>query len=615
MAEEKILINISPGERRILARPGAVLRDVLIESGYTLDDYCGGQGKCGKCRIRFAENAPAPSAPDEKFIRDHELAQGYRLACQTRIEKDASIFIPEDSLLKESPVLLNDKAGGIAPASELRKISLNLTPASLENQISDLDLLRDSLNEKDLVPDLFFLRKLPQVLRSSGYSISLTIFDNQLIDVEPAYPHSQATGVYGASFDLGTTTVAGALYRLDTGQCLGRTGRLNPQTIFGADVVSRILYASQSKENRQQMRAKIRECLNEILIFLCSGADIVKEDVGYITLAGNTTMQHLFLDVPADNLPLAPYVPVYKDGIFLLAGEAGLCVHPRARLYVFPAIGGFVGGDTVADLLVADLSSQNALCLMIDIGTNGEIVLGRKDKILATSTAAGPAFEGRNISCGMRAEKGAIDHVTIGDDLAVHTIEDAPPSGLCGTGLISVVSELLSHGLIDPSGRFQVPGSDSLSHNLKNRFIKTEQGMKFLISSESQGAKRDLYLLQKDLRELQLAKGAIAAGTILLLKEYGARTDDIETIYLAGAFGNYIDPAAAIRLGLLPDIGVGKIRFIGNAALTGASYALVQKEMRVNAERLARDVAFVELAGRRDFQDVFAQTLLFPFLS
>ena len=612
MAEKKSSIHILPGDRTITALPGAVLRDVLIESGYTLDDYCGGQGKCGKCRVRFLENAPAPSSPDENFFRNHELAQGYRLACQTRIEKNASLFIPEDSLLKESPVLLNENLAGIPPASELRKITLNLTPASLENQISDLDLLRNSLNEKDLVPDLFFLRKLPQVLRSSGYSISLTIFDNQLMDVEPAQPHSQATGVYGVSFDLGTTTVAGALYQLDTGQCLGRTGRLNPQTIFGADVVSRILYASQSPENRLEMRLKIGQCLNEILAQLCYQADISKQYVGYITLAGNTTMQHLFLGVPADNLPLAPYVPVYKNGLFLMAEEAGLYAHPRARLYVFPAIGGFVGGDTVADLLVADLSSQNSLCLMIDIGTNGEIVLGNRNKIFATSTAAGPAFEGRNISCGMRAEKGAIDRVTMGADLALHTIEDAPASGLCGTGLISLVSELLSHGLIDPSGRFQVPESDSLSHNLKNRLIETEQGRKFLISSESQGAVRDLYLLQKDLRELQLAKGAIAAGTILLLKEYGATINDIETIYLAGAFGNYIDPSAAIRLGLLPDIGVGKIRFIGNAALTGASYALVQKEKRLNAEHLAREALFIELAGRRDFQDVFAETLLFP---
>ncbi len=604
-----VSLHILPDEKSVSVPRGINARDALIKVGITLNDYCGGNGQCGKCRLRFLENAPAPSLADEVFFSKDELAKGYRLACMAHLEKPATIFIPESSRSKAAPVLIGRKGAEISPQSELKKVYVKLAPASLENQLSDLDLLRNALKDTTLCADVPFLEKLPGILRASDYAVTVTLFGKALVDIEAGNHSSEAgEGAFGAAFDLGTTTIAGALYNLDTGRLLARLGRLNPQTCYGADVVSRIQFASQSPAQLNELREKVVNCINDILAELCSAAGIPKESVGYVALAGNSTMEHLFLGIPPDNLPVAPYVPVYRDGLLLLAEEAGIMAHPRARLYVFPTIGGFVGGDTVADLLAAGIFASEELALLIDIGTNGEIVLGNKGRILATSTAAGPAFEGRNIHCGMRAENGAIDHIAIDGRVKIHTIGDAPPAGLCGSGLIDLAAEMLRNGLLDASGRFI--RSDETTE-LNGRFEKTDAGLKFLLAAQSEGAARDIYFLQKDVRELQLAKGAIAVGTTLLLKEYGASVDEVDVLYLAGAFGNFIRPESAMRIGLIPQVSEGKIRFIGDAALTGAGYALLRKDMRERAEAIAQDVEFVELAGRKDFQDVFAEAMLF----
>jgi len=605
--EQSITILLSPENREISVTPGETVRDALIKSGIFLNDYCGGKGTCGKCRIRFLEHAPSPSDPDRKFLSTGELEQGFRLACTACPEKDASISIPEESLRKETKIMLGEISLEQKPDSDLKKVNRKLEPATLERQLGDLDLVRDSLEMSSLEPDPAFLKKLPHVMRSSDYHVALTLFDGKLVDIEPA---RAALPPLGAAFDLGTTTVAGTLFQLDSGKALAREGRLNPQSPYGADVISRIQFASQSPQNLETLRSVIADCINEILTELCSSSGIAIDQVGYITLAGNTTMQHLFLGVSPDFLPTAPYVPVFRDRLLMHAREAGIRTHPGARLFVFPAIGGFVGGDTVSDLLVAGLSRSNELSLLVDIGTNGEIVLGNADRILATSAAAGPAFEGRNISCGMRAEPGAVDRVMIGEDLFPHTIDDKPAVGICGSGLIDLVSELLNLGMIDVSGRFNPDGSRE-NRAISRRFEKTDQGYRLLLAEKERGAGRDIFLLQSDIRELQLAKGAIATAVQLLLKEYGAEVGDIEKIYVAGAFGNYISPEAALKIGLLPGVGEGKIHFIGNAALAGAAHALLSGDLRMRAGEIAGNVEFIELAGRKDFQDVFAESMLF----
>jgi len=613
MPSKKHHIHVLPEKIDIPVAPGVIIRDALLANGIFLDDYCGGKANCGKCKIRFPQNAPPPTPADKKFLTEPEIKNGIRLACVAKVTQNTTIIIPERSRRNQTRIVLADLSQDITPDSELKKIKIKLEPASLERQLSDLDLIRSALKRETLSVDMECLMKLPSVLRESDYSVTLTLFNDVLVDVQPGdHTIKAGRGAFGISFDLGTTTIAGALFQLDTGKTLDRRGTLNPQTAYGADVISRIQFASQSVKNKTALQENALKCLNEIMEELCKNSGVKKKEIAYITLAGNTTMQHLLLGIPADNLPVAPYVRVYTDGLLLSAKNLELDVHPGARIYVFPSIGGFVGGDTVADLLTADICGSDKLCLMIDIGTNGEIVLGNKKRVLATSAAAGPAFEGRNISCGMYAENGAVDRVIIGEDIRVHTLGESAARGLCGSGLVSLVSELLKAGLIDPSGRFDPSGGKSdVPENISARFEKTDNGLKFAFALKSQGAEKDLFLLQKDIRQLQLAKGAIAAGLTLLLKEYGADIGDIGTIYLAGAFGNYIAPSDAIRLGLLPGADEEKVCSLGNAALTGASLALLQKASRDKADRIAKKVEFIELAGRSDFQDTFALSMMF----
>ena len=609
MPDETLTLRILPNETWVPVQLKTTARDALLKSGIVLHDYCGGEGRCGKCRIQFLEGVPEPTATEREFLTPEELSDGYRLACQSCLKQDTVIFVPEEHRRPLTSVYMHDVKGGLLqPEPEVRKVHLRLSPATLEHQLADFDLLREALKTPTLQPEHEFLKKLPHVLRSSGYDATVILFGEDCLDIEAGdTTHPAGLGAWGASIDLGTTTIAGTLYHLDTGRLVARTGRLNPQTVHGADVVSRILYASLKSSNLEEIRQMVVDCINDILSELCKLAGIGQEAILHVTLAGNTTMEHLFLGIPTDGLPVTPYVPVFKDGLLIPAADAGLKAHPCARIYVFPAIGGFVGGDTVADLLVAGLEAADKPSLMIDVGTNGEIVLGDRGRLMATSAAAGPAFEGRNIQYGMRAERGAIDRVVIEKGLTIHTIGEAPAAGICGSGLISAISALFKAGMIDGSGRFITDSVEEMA----GRFSRTEDGFQFMLVGKNEGASRDIYIHQNDIRQFQLAKGAIAAATLILMKEFGIAAEQLDKIYIAGAFGNFIAPADAIRVGLVPVNEEKRIKFIGNAALAGAGEVLLRADMRRRAETLARRVEFLELAGRPDFQDAFARAMLF----
>jgi len=607
MTKNTITLRILPEENWISVPVGISARDALSTADVVLADYCGGQGLCGKCRVQFLEGAPDPSYADDEFLEKNEIEQGFRLACMARLDNDAAILVPFETRTQPSQVLVKDvEAKPIAADSGFKKIQLKIAPASLENQLSDFDLLRQAVKIENLRADLALLKKLPFLLRESDYSLTLSLCEDDLLDIEAGDTAADVCAL-GAAIDLGTTTIAGALYHLESGKLLSRAGRLNPQTIHGADIISRIQYASASPKNRKEISALAAAGINEVIRELCAAASVSADAILSITLAGNTTMQHLFLETPADFLPTAPYVPVFKDALNLSAGDAGLQIHQRARLFVFPSIGGFVGGDTVADMLIASLENSAKPSLMIDIGTNGEIVLGAGKRLIATSAAAGPAFEGRNIACGIRAESGAIDSVSIVEKVSVHTIGDAPASGICGSGLLSAISAFRQKGVIDASGRFNTNALPSL----KDRFFENEEGLGFMLIRKNEGAQRDIFLTQKDIRQFQLAKGAIAAAVQLLLKEYGIAASALDKIYIAGAFGNFINPEDALIAGLIPAAEKEQIKFIGNAALAGASETLLRTPMRAKALELARRTAFIELAGRPDFQDIFAESMMF----
>ena len=609
---EHVTLHVYPDDVTLTVIRGETVLDALNNAGILLNIPCGGQGICGKCRVQFTRPLFPPTAADREHISEEELAQGFRLACRSTCESDATIHLPPEARVDDPSILLDGAGSGTVSDRSIQFLEINLESATLQNQANDLDRVRAALGDPALEPDIHFLRNLPGALRDGQRDVQVTLGNGRLLDIGSAgVIVSRRTGPLGVAVDLGTTTAAASLHDLGTGKCLGRIGMLNPQSSRGADVVSRISWASRSVENIHELQGHALECINTLIVSLCNEHGGRPEDVLSVTLAGNTTMLHLFLGVSPEMLAVAPYVPVFSDAIEMNAQKAGLRIHPAAGLFVFPSVGGFVGGDTVADVIASDMDQASDLTLLVDIGTNGEIVLGNRDRLLATSAAAGPAFEGRNISCGMRAEAGAIDRVTFGAGIHIRTIGQKPPTGLCGTGLVSLGASLLKSGRLGVSGMLCDPDDSESRDPVAARVQKTTDGNRYLIAGENEGASRDIFLTQKDIRELQLAKGAIRAAVEILLAEYGTKIDQVGDIRLAGAFGNFFSPGDIMDIGLLPLADADKIRFIGNAALDGAVLALLRADQRTRARNAARRMCFLELAGRPDFQDIFAESMLF----
>ena len=419
-----------------------------------------------------------------------------------------------------------------------------------------------------------------------------------------------AAPILGLAVDLGTTTVVARLIDMSGGECLATEAALNPQTRFGDDVISRIAYAQTGKEFAELHEAII-DCINDLTARLCTKAAVETNGIYEMCVAGNTTMSHIFLKLPIIQLGQAPYDAYSLDAHNVPPGELGLQINPAGNIYTVENIAGFVGADTTAVALAADMDSAEEMTLIVDIGTNGEIVLGTKDKLYAASCAAGPALEGARITCGSRASDGAIEAVVINeDDIDLDVIGNVPPRSICGSGLIDAVAVMLDLGIIDATGRFANPGT--LEHKLPPaifaRLIEQDGEPAFRLAGASSSP---VFLSQKDIRQMQLAKGAIRAGIKLLQQKIGLEDNDIKRILLAGAFGNYIRRSSALRIGLLPVVETERIRFIGNAAAAGAQMILLSRQCREQARELARKIEYVEIAHEPGFQDVYADSMLF----
>jgi uncharacterized 2Fe-2S/4Fe-4S cluster protein (DUF4445 family) len=417
----------------------------------------------------------------------------------------------------------------------------------------------------------------------------------------------------GVAVDLGTTTVVAKLLDMATGQCLATEAALNPQTRFGDDVVSRIAYA-EIREKAAELRQTVVDCLNDLTEKLCRRADAETDQVYEVCIVGNTTMSHIFLELPVEQLGRAPYEAYSLDAHDLPGPDSALGINPQGNVHVVENIAGFVGSDTIAVALATDMLSAEKMTLIVDVGTNGEIVLGTKDKLYAASCAAGPAFEGARISQGDRAVDGAIEAVVINDDdIDLDVIGGAAPCSICGSGLIDAVAVLLELGIVDGTGRFaeRAKLGEQLPPAILSRIVEHNGQPAFRLSSAEGADGKPVLLTQRDIRETQLAKAAIRAGIKLLQQKIGLDDPDIERVLLAGAFGNYIRPQNALRIGLLPAVGPERIHFVGNAASSGAEMILVSRDCRDQARELARSIEYVEIAHQPNFHDVFADSLLF----
>jgi uncharacterized 2Fe-2S/4Fe-4S cluster protein (DUF4445 family) len=599
----------NPRDVRVPA--GVSVFDAASWNGIAIDSTCGGHGTCRKCKIRVLDGAVAVSRLDPRAFDPEQLRAGWRLACMASAEHDIRVHVP--------PLVTRPKAATVGVGRQVilrpavQKRHVELAEPTLTDQRSDAQRLWDALDDLELRTDLHVMRRLTTVLRAADYEVTAVIVDDALIDVEPGDTTARR---FGIAYDLGTTTVVATLLDLATGTPVAVGSMLNPQQPFGADVITRISATMMDPRALDQLTALARQGLHQLATEVCADGGVELTEVYEVALAGNATMTHIALGIDPESLGVAPFVMTSRVFDAVLASDIGVDVHPGARAYLFPALGAYVGGDIVSGALASGMDRDKRTRLFIDVGTNCEIVLSHADRLLATAAPAGPAFEGAAIRCGMRAARGAIEGVKISDDdVSLQVIGDVEPVGLCGSGLVDAVAALVQAKLLDASGRLL--DAETAAHTrpeLADRLRKVGEERVFVLHWP--GARGDMggaiYLSQRDVRELQFAKAAIATGWRLLLEEVGLAAADIQQVLLAGSFGSYLAPASAVRIGLVPDIPTLRIISAGNVAGEGAKMALLSIRERAAARGLLEQVHYVELSDRPDFNDRFVDELAFP---
>lgn len=613
MREVEIPVKFEPQGRTVLVLKGTKIMEAAGLAGIALNMPCGGQGTCGKCRVRVSAEADAPTQAERGAFSDSEMQDGWRLACQSRVCAPMTVDIPEASALASTFQILASGASEPMDVSEaaLNKQYVELPPPDREDEAPDVDRMQRVLGPFEL--DLSLLRELPGRLRASGFQGTAVMADRRLIDFEVGNTERER---FAVAFDIGTTTLVSVLIDLESGREVASVSRMNPQTRYGDDVISRILHARGGSDGLHALHSVIMAEANDMLRELESVSGVQTSRIYEAAIAGNTAMQHLFEGVDPSALGEVPFAPATGHGQLLRAAELGLEIHPNGCAYVFPVIGGFVGGDTVAGIVATGLADAERPMALVDIGTNGEIVVCHEGRMLATSTAAGPAFEGARITHGMRATAGAIEKVVFDGDVRIGVIGDAPPVGLCGSALIDVVAELLRSGILMSQGlmlgRDEAPAE--VPEAIRARIIETDDGPAFaLATAEESGTGAPVLLMQRDVRELQLATAAIRAGFTILLRRAGVEMGQLDRVLIAGGFGNFIRRSNAQRIGLLPnDLERRRINFVGNTALAGARLAAVSRATRRKAEELARRTKHVDLSMDPDFQTEYVTGMFFP---
>jgi uncharacterized 2Fe-2S/4Fe-4S cluster protein (DUF4445 family) len=493
----------------------------------------------------------------------------------------------------------------------VQKRYVELEEPSLEDQTPDLERLLAAVSDLELRVDLHAALTMGRTLRQSDYKVTAVVVDDLLIDVEPGDTTDRR---FAIAFDLGTTTVVATLLDLGTGQPLAVRSMLNRQQPYGADVISRVSATMLDPDALEALQARAAETLNQLAGEVCEQAEVDPREVYEITLCGNATMTQLALGIDPEPLAVAPFIITSRVLPPVTAADLGVRVHPRAPAVVFPALGAYVGGDIVAGMLASGLTRDRRLRLFIDVGTNSEIALGSAERVVTTAAPAGPAFEAAQIRCGMRAAEGAIEGVRVdGDELALEVIGDAAPLGMCGSGLVDAVAQLVACGLLDHSGRF-VPDEVAAEQHpgLSQRLVKVGEERVFVLAWRGDDPANAVYLSQRDVRELQFAKASIATGWSILLNELGVTAADISQVLLAGSFGSYLSPASAVRIGLVPRMALPRIVSAGNVAGEGAKMAALSVNERAAALSILDEVEYVELSGRSDFNDLFVDQLAFP---
>lgn len=593
---------MQPVGLRIDIEPGKTLLEAAQVAGVGLVSLCGGEGWCQSCLVRIANgkvNHPTQSEMD--FLGDDELAAGFRLACQVIPQTDVRIDIPPGSLSTPQRLQVEGTDFDIPLAPIVQVVDLELSPPVLDDLRADTGRLKDAIVEQGFPRarvELPILTDISSTLRSNNWSVRTVLRENEVIAILPS-----DSNIFGIAVDIGTTKLALYLVDLLSGKVLEKVGEMNPQIAYGEDVVSRIAFATQNQDGRKTLQAVLVDTLNKKIQEVCQSSGIAHWQIVDAVIVGNTAMHHLFAGLPVKQLVFAPYVPAVKAPIDIRASDIGIRLAPGAYIHFLPNIAGYVGADHSAVILSTELWKTDKTVLAIDIGTNTEISLVSNGRLLSCSCASGPAFEGAHIANGMRAAPGAIEHVQIIDgEIKIFTIDNEAPVGICGSGILDVVAEMKVAKLMDEKGAL-IEGQFNIRKGKKN-------ALEFLlVPAISSGHERDITVARKDINEIQLAKAAIRAGQEILLTTAGITADDIDEVIIAGAFGTYIDVANAVKVGMFPDIPLGRFRQIGNAAGMGAVQALVSSKHRNLIKDVIKNVDYIELTTFAEFQKEFVKAM------
>ncbi len=606
---QRVRLRLLPHGAAVRVPRGSPVCDAASWNGIAIDSTCGGHGTCKKCKVRIVSGEMPIGTIDPRAFTPQELRDGWRLACRAGARTDLVVEVPPLQTRPKAALVGVGRHVILRPSVQKRHLVLD--EPTMEDQRSDLERVLDGLDDLEPHAPIELMRTLGQTLRSSHFDVTAVVCDEELIDVEPGDTTARR---FAIAFDLGTTTVVATLLDLDSGQPAAVRSMLNRQQPYGADVITRISATMMDDHALAALRERAHETCAELTAEVLEEAGVASTEVYEITVCGNVTMMQLALGIDPEPLSMAPFVVSTHTFPPVRASEFGVSVHARAPAFVFPSLGAYVGGDIVAGMLATGLTRDRRLRLFIDVGTNSEIALGSNERVLATAAPAGPAFEAAQIKCGMRAAEGAIEGVTIsGDSLTLQVIGDVDAAGMCGSGLVDAVAELVQSGLLDHSGRF-IPDEDAaaLHPALATRLTKIGQERVFVLQWRGDDPTASVFLSQRDVRELQFAKASIATGWQILLRELGVGADEITQVLLAGSFGAFLSPLSAVRIGLVPRLALPRIVSAGNVAGEGAKIAALSLRERAEARSILDETEYVELSGRADFNDLFIDQLSFP---
>jgi uncharacterized 2Fe-2S/4Fe-4S cluster protein (DUF4445 family) len=613
-----ISLTILPGRHVLDTKPGTTILKAAHAGGVDITATCGGRGRCTSCRVKLvAGTPPPPTIMDELQLGDALVREGYRLSCQWAVSEPITVQIAPPLDETTFQILGGERpAGAPAPisidAGVRKRVVTVALPKDEHLQTSDLEaLLAAAGGTVEDVPTAL-LKALPATLRDRDGEVTVTTFGGHVLAVEAG---DTALQKFGLAIDVGTTSVVTTLMELESGEQMAAVSSLNPQAVFGGDLMSRIAFAQFDAGNLRKLQTRIIGLLNQHIEQVTRESGVLAKWIYKVVIVGNTCMHHLLLGIDPSHVGLAPYAPVMRHPLTLPARDLFLKLPPEARVCFLPLVAGFVGADAVAVALATRIDESPTLRIAVDIGTNGEVVLGSREHLWACSAPAGPALEGAQIRHGMRAAIGAIDRVWVEDgDLRLHTIGDGPAQGLCGSGLVDAVAALLDLGVVDWTGLIDVEARDRLPAPIRSRVeMRGEERLVVLARAGEHGAERELILTQDDIRQVQLCKGAIASGVAMLQHVAGIATSQVDELMLAGGFGNYLSVRSARRIGLIPaELPEDRIRYVGNAAALGAQLALVCEAERARAEVIARRIEHVSLAAHPDFETIFVDCMNFP---